>query len=248
VADSTNQASATPDASFTFGPGTNPGDRAEISLPGGVKMAMRWIPAGSFGMGEETSPVQVRLRRGFWMGETEVTQAQYQAVMGTNPANWKGDTLPVEQVSWNDAVEFSRKLSASSGLTVSLPTEAQWEYACRAGSTTRFHTGNSDSDLGRAGWYSDNGGSKTSPVGQKEANAWGLRDMHGNVWEWCADWYDGSLPGGSDPTGPSTGSSRVDRGGSWVFDAQSCRSAGRNANVPTYRSSTLGFRPVLTVQ
>jgi formylglycine-generating enzyme required for sulfatase activity len=246
-------------------PGTNSGDRAELTLPGGVKMAFRWCPPGSFTMGSPPSEagqdtdenqVQVRLSRGFGMAETEVTQAQWRAVMGTDPSSFKGDNLPVEQVSWDDAVEFCRKLSSSSGLTVSLPTEAQWEYACRAGTTTPFHFGstitpdqvNYDGEYpyGNAaeGVYRE----KTTQVGSFPANAWGLRDMHGNVWEWCADWYASSLPGGTDPTGPSSGSHRVVRGGSWYSHAQHCRAAFRLNGDPTAGRYTFGFRPVLSVQ
>ena len=238
-------------------PDLSAGDPKELALPGGAKMAMRWIPPGSFMMGSPSSEanrgnienqVSVRLNRGFWMAETEVTQAQWRSVMGTDPSHFKGDTLPVENVSWNDAVEFCRKLSSSTGLSVSLPTEAQWEYACRAGTTTRFHSGDSDGDLGMVGWFITNAGSKTNPVGQKAANAWGLRDMHGNVREWCLDRSGGSLPGGTDPTGPSAGSGRVLRGGSLYGSAQECRSARRGGNDPSYRSYFIGFRPVLTVQ
>jgi formylglycine-generating enzyme required for sulfatase activity len=190
------------------------------------------------------------------MAETEVTQAQWRAVMGTDPSSFKGDNLPVEQVSWDDAVEFCRKLSSSSGLTVSLPTEAQWEYACRAGTTTPFHFGstitpdqvNYDGEYpyGNAaeGVYRE----KTTQVGSFPANAWGLRDTHGNVWEWCADWYASSLPGGTDPTGPSSGSHRVVRGGSWYSHAQHCRAAFRLNGDPTAGRYTFGFRPVLSVQ
>jgi formylglycine-generating enzyme required for sulfatase activity len=213
-------------------------------------------PPSEAGRETDENQVSVRLTRGFWMAETEVTQAQWRAVMGTDPSYFKGDTLPVERVSWNDATDFCRKLSSSSGLTVSLPTEAQWEYACRAGTTTPFHFGSTvtpdqvnydgNGPYGNAakGVYRV----KTTEVGSFPANAWGLRDMHGNVWEWCADWYASSLPGGTDPTGPSTGSNRVLRGGSWGSGAQGCRSADRDADDPAYRFDFFGFRVVLPVQ
>jgi len=135
---------------------------------------------------------------------------------------------------------FCRKIGAR------LPTEAEWEYACRAGTTTSYHSGDSESDLARSGWYTGNSGSQTHPVGQKTANAWGLHDMHGNVWEWCADWK-GDYPSGAvtDPTGPSSGSGRVLRGGSWSYDALSCRSALRSNLHPAFRFYNVGFRVVM---
>jgi formylglycine-generating enzyme required for sulfatase activity len=176
------------------------------------------ISAGEFQMGfgnsGDESPVhRVKISRDFEMGKCEVTQAQWQAVMSNNPSSFKGDNLPVENVSWNDAQEFIRKLNqADSKYQYRLPTEAEWEYACRAG-TTGDYAGNLD-DMA---WYSNNSGSKTHAVGQKQANKWGLYDMHGNVWEWCQDWYDSNYyrqSPGADPTGPTAGSIRVYRGGS----------------------------------
>jgi formylglycine-generating enzyme required for sulfatase activity len=245
--------------------GTTPGDRAELTLPGGVKMAFRWCPPGSFTMGSPPSEegrhydedqVQVSLSRGFWMGETEVTQAQWRAVMGTDPSHFKGNNLPVEQVSWYQAAKFCSKLSSHSGLTISLPTEAQWEYACRAGTTTPFHFGSTvtPDQVNYDGNYPYGSAAKgvfrekTTPVGGFPANAWGLRDMHGNVWEWCVDWYGDSLPGGTDPTGPSTGSLRVIRGGCWGNYAQRCRSAYRGNLDPASRGSSLGFRVISPVK
>ena len=209
------------------------------------------IPSGSFMMGSndgrgDEKPMHNVYIKSFRMMTTEVTQAQWTAVMGNNPSNWKGDDLPVEQVSWNDCQEFIRKLNQlDPGKGYRLSTEAEWEYACRAGTTTKYYTGNSDSDLGRAGWYSSNSGSKTHPVGQKEPNAWGLYDMHGNVWEWCADWYHGNYNGapqdGSARLSPS-GNSRVLRGGSWRSGPSFCRSASRNWFDPDIRDYYLGFR------
>jgi formylglycine-generating enzyme required for sulfatase activity len=173
--------------------------------------------------------------------------------MGANPSYFKnaGANAPVEGVSWDDAQEYCRKLTEReraagrlpAGYEYSLPTEAQWEYACRAG-TTGPYAGNGD--LSSMGWYDDNSGSTTHPVGQKQANAWGLYDMHGNVWEWCHDWY-GSYPGGAvtDPTGASSGSYRVGRGGSWNLDAGFCRSALRIILDPSNRFINLGFRLAL---
>ncbi|MCW5550178.1 MAG: SUMF1/EgtB/PvdO family nonheme iron enzyme [Opitutaceae bacterium] len=217
----------------------------------GLGLEMRHIPAGSFQMGGAGNPTQqVTISRPFWLGKTEVTQGQWQAVMGNNPSHFKGSNLPAENVSWADAMEFCRKLTEReraagrlpAGYVYTLPTEAQWEYACRAG-TTGDYAGNLDA----MGWYSGNAGGSTKPVGTKAANAWGLHDMHGNVWEWCLDWY-GNYPGGSvtDPTGPASGSFRVARGGGWGSTADLCRSADRNGSPPGNRNGFLGFRPALS--
>ena len=238
--------------------GREAGERAVMTI-NGVEFAFRWCPAGTFMMGSPTSENgrnddekqhQVTLTKGFWMMETEVTQKQWKAVMGNNPSNFKGDDLPVEQVSWNDCQEFCKKC-VQLGLLVQLPTEAQWEYACRAGSTTAYFWGNAlNGDKANCDGNYPCGTTtigkylkKTTPVGSYAANAWGLYDMHGNVWEWCQDWF-GDYPSGSvtDPTGPSNGSDRVIRGGSWNSDARSCRSAYRFYNEPGYRSNRLGFR------
>ena len=198
----------------------------ELTLPQGVKLQMVKIPSGSFQREGNT----VTLTKPFYLGKYEVTQAQWQAVMGSNPSNFKGDNLPVECISWHDAKEFCKKLNEiyadklPAGYQFDLPTEAQWEYACRAGTTTALNNGKdltSDwgecSNLNEVAWYTKNSGGKTHEVGQKRANAWGLYDMHGNVWEWCRDWY-GAYPGISvtDPVGPSSGSDRVMRGGRWA--------------------------------
>ena len=180
---------------------------------------------------------------------TEVTQEQYQKVMGTNPSEFKGPQNPVETVSWADAVEFCRKLSAmpaekTAGHVYRLPTEAEWEYACRSGTTTAYGFGDDASRLGDYGWFGGNSDSSTHPVGEKKPNAWGLYDMHGNVWEWCQDWY-GEYPSGSatDPTGATSGSIRVSRGGMLGHIARYCRSAYRNWFTPESRDRyVLGFR------
>ena len=192
----------------------------------------------------------VTLTRGFWMSDHETTQAEYKSVMGSNPSRFNGLTLPVEMVSWNDAVSYCAKLTARelaagrivAGQAYRLPTEAEWEYAARAG-TTRAYAG----ELGSMGWYNVNSGSKTHAVKGKQANGWGLYDMHGNVWEWCADWY-GDYPSESvtDPMGATSGSYRVIRGGSWLYGAGFCRSADRHGSGPGDRISGLGFRSVLS--
>jgi formylglycine-generating enzyme required for sulfatase activity len=170
--------------------------------------------------------------------------------MGKNPSNFKGDKLPVEQVSWNTCQEFIKKLndfgSAPEGYKFALPTEAQWEYACRAGSKTAYCFGDDDKQLGDYAWYSRNSGSKTHEVGTKKANAWGIYDMHGNVWEWCSDWYE-DYPHSDvvDPTGASSGADRVFRGSGWVLSAEGCRSAFRYFATPGGSNDDLGLRLAL---
>jgi len=211
------------------------------------------IPKGNFTMGDEKGygnekPVhEVIISNSFEMGKYEVTQKQWRAVMITNPSYFKGEDLPVEQVSWDDVQEFIKEVNKRSDKYMyRLPTEAEWEYACRAGSTGDYAgTGNLD-DMG---WYGANFGSTTHVVGKKQPNLWGLYDMHGNVWEWCSDWY-GSYPSGTviDPIGPPSGSARVYRGGSWYNDATICRSANRNSYAPGRRYDAVGFRLLRTLK
>ena len=229
---------------------------------------MVWIPPGTFLMGSPPDEkdrhsgkgpqTQVTISRGFWLSKYEVTQRQYQDLMGNNPSYFKGDSdCPVEQVTWHDVVNYCKKLTQQersagrlpSGYIYRPPTEAEWEYACRAGTTTRFSYGDDlgYTQLGQWAWYRENSGGKTHPVGQKRPNPWGLYDMHGNVWEWCQDRWAFSLPGGNvtDPRGSSSGSDRVLRGGSWYFDAWYCRSAARVWGYPGLWFIRYGFRPVL---
>ena len=218
------------------------------------KMTFCWIPADEFTMGSpksEADPrdneaqVKVTLSRGFWLGQTEVTQAQWQAVIGSNPSQFKGEALPVDQVSWRMAQGFLQKANAAAklpkGWKLMLPTEAQWEYACRAGERGPYSGGRID----EVAWFKDNSGGTTHPVGKKKANAWGLHDMHGNVWEWCADKYGSDLQGGTDPEGPSSGVNRVYRGGSWISNAAFCRAAYRYRSSPSFRLNSMGFRAAL---
>jgi formylglycine-generating enzyme required for sulfatase activity len=192
----------------------------------------------------------VTISKAFYLGRFEVTQKQYLAVMGTNPSDYIGDLQrPVETVSWFDAQAFCAQMSAKTGYTVRLPTEAEWEYACRAGTTTRFNTGDSDSAMDYAGWHFYNSNFTTHAVGGKTANAWGLYDMHGNVFEWCQDWYGlGYTPGPvTDPENRTpTTPFRVFRGGSFAYIHQNCRSASRygEACEPDGRVALLGFRVV----
>ena len=220
-----------------------------IDLGGRVKLEMVLILAGEFLMGDdEYRPVRkVNITKPFYLGKYEVTQEQWEAVMGSNPSRFKGPKNPVEQVSWDDCQAFLAKLDAKMGRQggrFALPTEAQWEYACRAGSTTRYCFGDNESQLGEYAWFDGNSGGQTHPVGEKKPNTWGLYDMHGNVWEWCQDWYGGYQENSpaDDPTGPADGSDRVNRGGGWSIDAGGCRSASRYFYQPGIRSYILGFR------
>jgi formylglycine-generating enzyme required for sulfatase activity len=224
-------------------------------LTNSIGMQLKLIPAGEFLMGspageegssgDEGPQHRVQITKPFYLGVHEVTQAQYESVMGKNPSLFKGSDLPVEQVSWDEAKEFCQKLSARENRTYRLPTEAEWEYACRANTTTAYNFGNETSQLGGSAWFDGNSDRKTHSVGAKRPNAWGLYDMHGNVWEWCEDWYDGGYYAKSpseDPTGPATGSYRVYRGGCWGGSASRCRSARRYGVVPGFRFNFLGFR------
>ena len=183
---------------------------------------------------------RVRISRGFWLGKHEVTQSEWQAVMGTNPSAFSGcGRCPVERVSWDDAQGFIRQLNGrAGGSRYRLPTEAEWEYAARAGTS-----GDRYGNLDVIAWYQDNSGHRTQAVGRKAPNAWGLHDMLGNVREWVQDWY-GGYPGGSatDPRGPGSGSSRVFRGGSWRSFARVCRASDRYDFSPGIRINFLGFR------
>ena len=229
------------------GSGSEKGAPAELTLDlgGGATMKMVLIRPGKFMMGEGKDRHEVTISKPFYVGVTEVTQAQYEAVMGTNPSEFKGATNPVEMVSWNDATEFCKKLSEKTRQAVRLPTEAEWEYACRAGTQTAFSFGDDPSALCDYAWWAGNSGKTTHPVGQKRPNAWGLYDMHGNVFEWCADWY-GEYPKGpvTDPSGLATGSgNRVVRGGSWnVAGTVNFRCASRSIDAPSYRDDRRGFR------
>ena len=202
------------------------------------------IPAGIFLMGEQGNQHQVILTKDFSLARHPVTQALWQAIMGNNPSHFKGENLPVEQVSWEDAQEFIMKLNERiEENRYRLPTEAEWEYACRSGSPGSYSFGDEESRLGEYAWYNNNSDQKTHPVGEKKPNAWGLYDMHGNVHQWCQDWYGDYSPGSvTDPAGPLSGTLRVNRGGGWRNGAGGCRSAYRSGLVPGSRYSYLGFR------
>lgn len=261
----------------------------------GIELVL--ISKGTFTMG---SPIEeegaendeeqheVTINQDYYLGVTEVTQGEYEMVMGTNPSHFQKRVIrktdstmyPVEQVSWEDAVEFCKVLSdlpeeKQAGRVYRLPTEAEWENACRAGHKTAYGFGESSKSLGDYAWFANNSGSKeldadilwsrlrsnpqeyvdtlfaagctTHPVGEKNPNAWGLYDMHGNVWEWCSDFYgEYSKVAVSDPSGPKEGTARVIRGGGWDSGAARCRSAYRNGGPQVDRSSLLGFRVALS--
>ena len=193
----------------------------------------------------------VTITRPFYMGKYAVTQAQYEALVGSNPSDFKGAQLPVEMVSWDDATAFCKKLNERlrvNGLEARLPTEAQREYACRAGTTTEYHSGNLVSDLDAVAWHAENS-KATHPVGTKKPNAFGLYDMHGNVFEWCADAYtdDAQALSAIDPFNErEQGDRQVFRGGSWIDWPEHCRSASRDRYGPSVRSNYLGFRIVVS--
>ena len=240
------------------------GEERDFEIARGVKVRMCWIPPGEFLMGSpegelgrdgEETQHRVTLTKGFWMGKYEVTQEQWQAVMDNNPSKFNGKNLPVEQVSWNmiaGAGGFLEKANhhATSGERFHLPTEAQWEYACRAGTKTSLNNGKDITtdkgdcrNLNEVAWYSTNSGGKTHPLGRKKANTWGLCDMHGNVWEWCKDWK-GAYPMGvvTDPQGADSSSNRVVRGGSEGNGALHCRAACRFNYDPSSSGVSFGFR------
>ena len=242
-------------------------DLPKITNSIGMKLVL--IPKGTFMMGSPESEEgrdknenqhEVTISKEYYLGVCEVTQAQYEKVLGKNPSLCQGALdgnenadRPVEKVSWDDAVEFCTKLSdlpeeKKVGRVYRLPTEAQWEYACRAGSKTAYSFGESSQSIGDYAWCFENSNNPTHPVGQKKPNAWGLYDMPGNVFEWCSDWYDQYPKGavGDDPTGPKEGSRRVYRGGAWRYDAALCRSAIRFRADPSDRNVNLGFRVALS--
>ncbi len=235
------------------------GDRPKeltLQLGGGVKLEMVLIPAGQFMMGspdldkdapaDEKPQHRVRITKPFYLGKYLVTQEQWQAVMGNPRGSIKGPKNPVESVSWDECQEFLQQLDKQpGGGKFHLPTEAQWEYACRAGSSAKYFFGNKESELDDYAWYRKNSHITSHPVGEKKPNAWGLYDMYGNVWEWCADRYSDEYYARSpadDPTGPAKGTGRVVRGGSWDAPALRCRSARRAPFYPERGDYLLGLR------
>ena len=227
-----------------------------IPVKDGISIDMVRVEAGTFTMGataemkipwdDEKPTHRVTLTNDYYIGKYEVTQALWKAVMGNNPSSFKGDNLPVEEVSWDDCQDFISKLNRITGKTFRLPTEAEWEYAARGGNKSRGYQYSGSSNLSDVAWYKDNSGSKTHTVGTKQPNELGIYDMCGNVWEWCQDWY-GKYSSSSqvNPTGAASGSSRVNRGGCLINDARDCRSSCRGNNTPGGRGY-LGLRLVLS--
>jgi formylglycine-generating enzyme required for sulfatase activity len=249
----------------TDGEGEGEGRAETVMLPGGVPLEMVYVEPGTFMMGRylgeqdsydrEDPQHEVTLTQGFWLGKYALTKAQWTAVMSTTP--WAGKSFvgdysasPATHVSWNDAQAFIAALNMRTAKAFRLPTEAEWEYACRAGTTTRFYWGDDPGNTvgnDHAWWYYNThavGESYAHVVGRKLPNDWGLYDMNGNVWEWCADWYASSYASGAvtDPAGPTSGSNRVIRGGSWLGYGYHCRSARRSDDYPSYAGDDLGFR------
>ncbi|HVW22231.1 MAG TPA: formylglycine-generating enzyme family protein [Opitutaceae bacterium] len=233
-----------------------PAPAATLELGGGVRMEFVLIPAGTFEMGspenlggdDESPRHAVTISRSFYLGKYEVTQEQWQAVTGANPSHFRGAGRPVESVSWNDCQKFLAQLAARTGRRFRLPTEAQWEYACRAGTDTPWSFGAQDERAGDYAWCGANSGGATHRVGAKRPNPWGLYDMHGNVAEWCADvyakhTYDGGAA--TDPAGPARGPSMVCRGGAWGDDSDMLRCAYRNCDGPGGATAGIGLRCVM---
>ena len=231
----------------------------EISIPvkNGISIDMVKVEAGTFMMGatsemqnpyDDEKPVhQVTLTNNYYIGKYEVTQALWKTVMGSNSSKFKGDNLPVEQVSWNDCQEFIGKLNGLTDKKFRLPTEAEWEYAARGGKKSRGYQYSGSSNISDVAWYDGNSGRKTRPVGTKQANELGIYDMSGNVYEWCQDWYGSYVSSPqTNPTGAVCGSRRVYRGGSWGSNARYCRSSFRHFDTPDNRSYYLGLRLVLS--
>ena len=250
--------SATTSSGFSSTSSVSSGSN-EISIPvkNGITIDMVKVEAGTFMMGATSEmenpyswekPVhQVTLTNDYYIGKYEVTQALWQSVMGSNPSYFKGDNLPVETVSCDDCKEFISKLNRITGRKFRLPTEAEWEYAARGGKMSRGYQYSGSSNISDVAWYDENSGSKTRPVGTKQANELGIYDMTGNVWEWCQDWY-GSYVSSSqtNPIGAVSGSLRVVRGGGLYSNAWTCRSSFRNRGTPDYRGNNGGLRLVLS--
>jgi formylglycine-generating enzyme required for sulfatase activity len=235
----------------------HPEERAQEYTVNGVSFKMVWVAGGTFQMGateeqgndayDREKPVHRVTLSGFSIGETEVTQELWEAVMGSNPSYFTGDSqLPVEQVSWDDCQAFIQALNTLTGRSFRLPTEAEWEFAARGGNLSQGYKYAGSNSIGDVAWYMDNSSDVTHPVGTKAPNELGLYDMSGNVFEWCQDWfgsYDSVAQ--TDPTGPSSGSGRVRRGGGWHFGSTSSRVSYRNGFTPSSKGNTYGFRLAL---
>ena len=224
----------------------------------GVSFTMVFVEGGTFTMGatseqgsdadDDEKPTHNVTLSDYYIGETEVTQTLWEAVMGSNTSYFNGDNLPVESVSYNDVKEFITKLNQKTGKTFRLPTEAEWEYAARGGKKSKGYKYSGSNNIDDVAWYDDNSNNKTHPVKTKRPNELGIYDMSGNVWEWCSDKYGAySSSSQTNPTGPSSGSYRVGRGGSWDSGARYCRASGRSHGNLSNLSSHLGFRLALAL-
>ena len=228
----------------------------ETITVGSVSFDMIRVDGGTFRMGATSEqgsdasdwekPAHQETLSSYYIGETEVTQELWEAVMGSNPSTYKGAKHPVERVSWNDCQDFIRKLNAKTGRQFRLPTEAEWEYAARGGNKSKGYKYSGSNEIDKVAWYGNNSGGTTHDVGRKSPNELGLYDMSGNAWEWCEDWYGAySSSSQSDPKGPSSGSNRVCRGGSWFSLARDCRVSYRNFHSPGFTNFNLGLRLAL---
>ncbi|MBA4423544.1 MAG: hypothetical protein C0390_10700, partial [Syntrophus sp. (in: bacteria)] len=237
-----------------------PAERKEALTDPTKAIELVLVKGGCFQMGDafgdgqaDEKPVHSVCVDDFYMGKYEITQGQWQSVMGNNPSYFKncGEKCPVEQVNWNDIQEFIKKLNAKTGKKYRLPTEAEWEYAARSGGKKEKYAGtSSDAELGKYAWYSANSGGSTHPAGQKQPNNLGLYDMTGNVWEWCQDWHGETYYSQSprkNPSGPPNGTRRVLRGGAWLFEPPGIRAATRYGLIPVSRSDLYGFRLSISV-
>jgi formylglycine-generating enzyme required for sulfatase activity len=241
-----------PPGNFLMGSTVDEQNKAIASLPKELSATTRKTTETA--IRNEGPQRRVAFTRGFWMARTEVTQLQWTQVMGANPSKFKeaGTNAPVETVSWNECQEFLKKLNELPRIRTTgmlrLPTEAEWEYAARAGTQTAYYFGGDSATLGDYAWFAGNSGMKSHPVAQKKPNVWGLFDMHGNVWEWCANWFGPySNEYETDPQGPKSGPGRVGRGGGWDDFAGDLRVAYRSFGRPEdFKASPLGFRPVIS--
>ncbi len=224
------------------------GETRTIVLPGGAKMEMIWCAPGKFKMGSPADEVgrisnearhNVSLTKGFWLGKYEVTQVQWESVMRSNNSRFRDGNKPVENISWLDCEAFVRRVNTVLGGVARLPTEAEWEYACRAGSDAPFAGSGIVSEMA---WYDTNSEYQTHEVGRNKPNSWGFYDMHGNVLEWCADWFAETKGDAVDPKGPPSGSFKILRGGCWFFYESDCRCAYRLKREPNLRNCIFGFR------
>lgn len=247
----------------TAEPPARPKETGGLNQPGTNATEMIQISGGKFMMGDKDeidAPLHETVVSSFFMDKHLVTQEQFQKVMGMNPSRWKGDKNPVEQLRWSDAVKFCNRRSELEGLQrcydlktlecnfessgYRLPTEAEWEYACRAGTTTAYFFGESSAKLGNYAWFDKNSGGRPRPIGQKQPNPWGLYDMAGNVWEWCNDFYKVdyySEAPRENPKGPNEGQNKVLRGGAWRFSSDNCRSGYRYNESPGYADVCFGY-------